>query len=158
MRTLKTAGLLVLACALLAPAARADQAVTEARIRGLFAQIESAVRSKDANGVVRHFAPDAVIRLVMPPAAGGQTLELGVQQYARMLEDGWAMAGDSTYAVEDVVIRISPDGRTARVSDTTVESMNVQGRTISSRTREHFAVEARGSRLVVTELTGEVQM
>jgi hypothetical protein len=107
---------------------------------------------------VRHFAPDAVIRLVMPPSAGGQTLEMGVADYARMLEDGWAMAGDSSYAVEDIVIEISADGRSAEVSDTTVESMRVQGRTISSRTRERFSVEARGGKLVVTRLTGQVQL
>jgi ketosteroid isomerase-like protein len=143
---------------LAAPVAGAEAPLTEARIRSLCGEIESAVRRKDAQGVVRHFARDAVIRLVMPLSAGGQALELTVEDYARMLEDGWAMAGDSTYAVEDVVIAIGPDGRSAEVSDTTVESVKVQGRTLSSRTRERFGVELRAGRVVVTRLIGEVQM
>ena len=55
-------------------------------------------------------------------------------------------------------IEIGPDGRTAEVSDTTVESMRIRGQTISSRTREHFSVAWRGGRPVITGLTGHVQM
>lgn len=158
MPILKTTGLLLLACAFAVPAAHAESPLTEARVMATFDQIETAVRAKDVSGVVRHFAPDAIIRLVMPPAAGGQTLELSVADYARMLQDGWAMAADSTYAVENIVIEISADGRSAEVSDTTVESMKVQGRTISSRTQERFSVESRSGSPVITRLTGEVQM
>jgi hypothetical protein len=75
-----------------------------------------------------------------------------------MLEQAWAMAESFTYTVEDIVIEVSPDGRTAQVSDTTVESIRIRGQTISSRTRERFSVALRGGRPVVTRLTGHVQL
>lgn len=158
MHILKTTGLLLLACAFLVPPAQAQTPLTEARVVATLDQIESAVRDKDVSGVVRHFAPDASIRLVMPPSAGGQILELSVAEYAKLLRDGWAMAAESTYAVEDIQIEISADGRSAEVSDTTVETMKVQGQTLSSRTRERFSVESRGGRLLITRLTGQVEM
>jgi ketosteroid isomerase-like protein len=158
MRILKRTGLLLLAHAFLVPLAHAQTPLTEARVVAIFHEMESAVRGKDVSGVVRHFAPDAIIRLVMPRSAGGQILELSVAEYAKMLGDGWAMAAESTYAVEDIAIEISADGRSAEVSDTTVETMKVQGRTISARTRERFSVESRGGRLVITRLTGQVEM
>jgi hypothetical protein len=157
MGILKAAGLLLLGGALLAPTVRAEP-LTEADVMTLFEQLESSIRSRNARGVARHFAPDAIIRLVMPASAGGQKLEMGVQQYTRMLEQAWAVAESFTYSVEDIAIEIGPDGRTAEVSDTTVESMRIRGQTISSRTRERFSVARRGGRPVVTRLTGHVQM
>ena len=147
----------VLIAGALAPTATAER-LTEARIMTMFQQLEASGRARDAGGVARHFAPDAVIRLVMPASAGGQKLEMGVPQYTRMLEQAWAMAESFTYRVEDVVIEIGADGRTAEVSDTTVETMRIQGQTISSRTRERFSVAWRGGRPLVTRLTGHVQM
>jgi ketosteroid isomerase-like protein len=159
MGILNAAALLLLAGALVAPlAAHAEAPLTEPRIMAMFEQLESSVRARDARGVAGHFSPDAVIRLVIPSAAGSQKMEMGVQQYTRMLEQAWAMAESYTFTVEDIVIEISPDGRTAEVSDTTVESMRIQGQTISSRTRETFSVASRGGRPVLTRLTGHVQM
>ena len=158
MGILNAAGLLLLAGAFVAPATHADAPLTEARVMTMFHQLESSVRARDARGVAGHFAPEAVIRLVMPAGGGGQKMEMGVQQYTRMLEQAWAMAESFTYTVEDIVIEISPDGRTAQVSDTTVESMQIRGQTMSSRTREHFSVALRGGRPLVTRLTGHVQM
>ncbi len=151
-------GLLLLTLLLAAPAARADSLLTHERIMGMFNAIERAVQRKDADGVVQHFAPGSVIRLVMPPAAGGQTVEMSVPQYKAMLTQGWAIGGASSYAVEDIQIQISEDGRSAKVTDTTVETMTVEGRTLSSRTREEFSVELIDGKARVTELTGRVQM
>lgn len=156
-RTIKT-GLLFLALLLAAPSAGAEGLLTHDRIMAMFSAIESAVHKKDADGVVQHFASDSVIRLIMPPAAGGQTLELSVPQYKSMLRDGWAMAEASSYAVQDIKVQISKDQRSARVTDTTVETMKVQGQTISSRTQEEFSVKLIGGEPRVTELTGRVQM
>jgi ketosteroid isomerase-like protein len=158
MGVLNAAGLLLVAGILSATPAYAEEPLTEPRIMAMFEQLEASIRGRDARGVAGHFSPDAVIRLVMPPAAGGQKMEMGVQQYTRMLEQAWAVAESFTYTVEDIVIQVSPDGRTAQVSDTTVESMRIRGQTISSRTREHFSVVSRGGRPVVTRLTGRVQM
>jgi len=158
MGILNAARLLLLTGALVAPPAHAESPLTEPRIMAMFEQLESSVRARDARGVAGHFSPDAIIRLVMPSTAGGEKMEMGVQQYTRMLEQAWAMAESFTYTVEDIVIEISPDGRSAQVNDTTVESMRIQGQTISSRTRETFSVASRGGRPVVTRLTGHVQM
>jgi ketosteroid isomerase-like protein len=158
MRALNAAGMLLVAGILVTTPARAEAPLTESRIMAMFEQLEASISGRDARGVAGHFSPDAVIRIVMPPAGGGQKMEMGVQQYTRMLEQAWAMAESFTYTVEDIVIEVSPDGRTAQVSDTTVESIRIRGQTISSRTRERFSVALRGGRPVVTRLTGHVQL
>jgi hypothetical protein len=81
MGILNAAGLLLLAGAFVAPPVHAESPLTEPRIMAMFQQLESSVRARDARGVAGHFSPDAVIRLVMPPSAGGQKVEMGVQQY-----------------------------------------------------------------------------
>jgi len=108
--------------------------------------------------IIRHFAPDATIQIVMPPNAGGQTLTLSVEQYGQMLREGWAEYSQSTYRVEDAVIKISSDGQTARLTDTTIEAIQVQGRTLSSRTHEVVSVALANGRPVITKSVGTVMM
>ena len=149
---------LLAALLLVATAAHAEDTLTEKKITAMTDAIEAAVRRHDAGAIVRHFAPGATIQIVMPPNAGGQTLTLSVKQYEQMLREGWAQYSQSTYRVEDAVIEISADGQTARLTNTTIEAIQMQGRTLSSRTREDLSVALVNGRPVITKSVGRVMM
>ena len=85
-------------------------------------------------------------------------IALDTPKKRQMLVQGWAAADAHTYAVQDIEIQIAADGRSAEVSDTTVETMRVQGQTVASRTRERFTVQMVGGKARVTRLVGHVQM
>ncbi len=150
-------GLLVVLL-LAATAAHAEDVLTEKKITAMTDAIEAAARSHDPRAITRHFAPGAMIRIVMPPNAGGQTLNLSVEQYDRMLREGWAQYSQSTYRVEDVAIKISSDGQTALLTDTTIETIRVQGRTLSTRTHEVVSVALQNGRPVITKLVGTMML
>lgn len=149
---------LLAALLLAATAAHAEDTLTEKKITAMTDAIEAAARRQDAGAIVRHFAPGATIQIVMPPNAGGQTLTLSVKQYEQMLREGWAQYSQSNYQVEDAVIEISPDGQTARLTNTTIEAIQMQGRTLSTRTREDLSVALVNGRPVITKSVGRVMM
>ena len=139
-------------------AAHADDVLTEKNITAMTDAIEASARSHDPGAITRHFAPGATIQIVMPPNAGGQTQNLSVEQYDQMLREGWALYSQSTYRVEDVVIKISSDGQTALLTDTTIETIQMQGRTLSTRTHEVVSVALQNGRPVITKLVGTVML
>ncbi len=149
---------LLMALLLVATAAHAQDTLTEKKITAMTDAIEAAARRQDAGAIIRHFAPGATIQIVMPPNAGGQTLTLSVKQYEQMLREGWAGYSQSTYRVEDAVIEISSDGQTARLTNTTIEAIQMQGRTLSTRTREDLSVALVNGRPVITKSVGRVMM
>ncbi len=150
-------GLLVVLL-LAATAAHAEGTLTEKKITAMTDAIEAAARSQDAGAIIRHFAPNATIQIVMPPNAGGQTLNMSVKQYEQVLREGWAQYSQSTYRVEDVVIEISADGQTARLINTTIETIQMPGQALSSRTHEVVSVALENGRPVITKSVGTVMM
>ncbi len=149
---------LLAALLLVATAAHAEDTLTEKKITAMTDAIEAAARRQDAGEIIRHFAPGATIQIVMPPNAGGQTLTLSVKQYEQMLRESWAAYSQSTYRVEETVIEISSDGQTARLINTTIEAIQMQGRTLSTRTREDLLVALENGRPVITKSVGRVMM
>jgi len=149
---------LLAALLLSATAAHAEDTLTEQKITAMTDAIEAAVRRQDAGAIIHYFAPDATIQIALPPNAGGQTLNMSVKQYEQVLREGWAQYSQSTYRVEDVVIKISADGQTARLTNTTIETIQMPGQTVSSRTREVVSVALSNGRPLITKLVGTVMM
>ncbi len=143
---------------LAASAAHAKDTLTEQKITAMTDAIEAAVRSRDAGAIIRHFAPDATIQIVLPPNAVGQTLNMSVNQYVQVLREGWAQYSQSEYRVVDVVIQISADGQTARLTNTTIETIQMPGQALSSRTHEVVSVALENGRPVITKSVGTVMM
>ena len=84
---------------LVASVAQAGGTLTEEQIKQMAASIETAARQRDAPGVMRHFAPDATILIVMPPETGLQTKEglsdLGLESVAERLNAAGKMSNKS---------------------------------------------------------------
>ena len=90
--------------------------------------------------LVSYFADDAVIIMDLPEQMGGK-IEATVAQYAAMLKQGWAIPATYTYDVSDVKIDINANGQAAVVSDTTNETMQMDGQILAkTSTRETIDV------------------
>lgn len=150
--------LLLAASLLFAAHAAAEPPLTEERILEVVRQIEAASVSRDLPGLVRHLAPEAVVRIEMSPEAGGQVMELDRDQYAKVLSQGWAASSTIRYEVRDVRTKIAADGRSAEATSTVLETMRVQGQTLRSRTRERARFVSRGGRVLVTHVSGLVEV
>lgn len=58
-----------------------------------------------------------------------------------MTKQGWALSAKYTYEVKDVHIDVAPDGLSATVSDTTIETMEMNGQIIfSMQSEEHVEI------------------
>lgn len=130
--------------------------LTEPAIATMLSDMTESIAKRDADALVSHFTPDATITVVMPPAAGG-TMQLSVAQYKRLLVDAWKAATNHSYEVSDVTIELSPDGASARVTDTVRETLSMFGQRLTTTSSEQIDVILRDGKPRIISLTATVQ-
>lgn len=125
----------MLLCVLSWSAQAADR-LTESMVRSLIDNTTAAIKKRDVEGVMKHFAPSARLELTLPASMGGGKSVMNVAEYRQLLRDGWGSSQTLVYKVEDLVVRVAPDAKTAEVSDTVLEVVEMGGQVIRSRTAE----------------------
>ena len=87
---------------------------------------------KDADSVVSHLAPDAVIIVKFSPEMGGLQL-FSKNDYRELLEAAFALYGNNASSrVSGVEVKVDPDGLGATVTSTTEETVSMGGQTVTS--------------------------
>jgi hypothetical protein len=143
---------LLCATASLSEAIAATARITEAQIHQILEAIDAAASRKDAEGIVRHFARDCIIRLDMPGPHGRQVLRVDREAYATTLKESFSTVTGYKYRRAETTIHIAPDGRSARVTGRIFEAITVQDRIIEAVT-EHAAIfELRSGEVFITSL------
>jgi hypothetical protein len=133
----------------------AEQALTQDSITKVLESIQTAALKHDAEGVISHFSPSAEIEVEVM----GFKTTLSVSEYKGMLVQGWAASANYTIEVRDVIISIDPDGKTAKVTDVVIETLELYGQTISVKTYETamFASTKKGVP-IITHFSARAEM
>ena len=136
----------------------AEQAskITKEKILNLLKSIDEAAIKKDAKTIMAHMAPNAVIKMEMPGPEGKQIFRWNTKEYETNLKQSYAEVSDYQYKRVNTKIEIAKDGRTARVTDTVLETVSVGGQTIHSETKETALLEWQNGKLLITTLDAVV--
>jgi hypothetical protein len=106
----------------------------------LLEAFDQAMRQKDVNGVLQHIAPDAAIIIHMRQGVNQQTALLTREEYGNTLAMGFAFPSANDFTRLNTSVSIAPDGRSAKVSFKSTE-------TLRQATRE-FTIEGEATLLV----------
>ena len=136
----------------------ADTALTEEIVRKTIDAMQAASEKQDADKVISYFSQSAKVVIDMPSNMGGK-MSLSTSQYKAMLELGWALAAEGKYTVEvrDINISVQADGQSATVTDIVIETMEVGGQKISSKTYETITFKSEQGKPIVTNVYGKVE-
>jgi len=132
----------------------AEQALTQESITKVLDSVQTAALKHDAEGVIAHLSPSAEIEIEVM----GFKTTLSVSEYKGMLVQGWATPAKYTYEVRDIVISINPDGKTAKVTDVTIETVELDGKTISAKTYQTTMFALENGVPTVTRLSARMEM
>jgi len=149
-----TLTLLVVLLRLPAPLAQAQ--ITEPQVQALLESLDQAARSLKTDALMAHFADDAVMTLEVPTPDGPQRLRWNKTEYAKELDEGYKDAIDYTFERTETAIRIAPDGLSATVTATMVETLRTRDRLIRAVSRDKARLELRNGKLLVTRLDGVI--
>jgi len=114
--------------------------VTRESVELLLEAFDRAMRQKDVNGVLQHIAPDAAIIIHMRQGVNQQTALLTREEYGNTLTMGFAFPSANDFTRLNTSVSIAPDGRSAKVSFKSTE-------TLRQATRE-FTIEGEATLLV----------
>jgi hypothetical protein len=81
---------------------------------------------------------------------------MNLEQYEHHFEEGMKAATDYSYLRKDLQIDIAPEGDTARVTSTVLESMTINDQVIKSITEETLVLELRRGRVLITSAEGDI--
>ncbi|TQV88389.1 DUF4124 domain-containing protein [Aliikangiella coralliicola] len=109
-------------------------------VERLLRNLEAASKARNANRLISYFTPDADITLDLPANLGGKQ-KMSVSKYKETLVLGWSVPGNISAKMEDVVITLSEDKKSAYVTATVVESLEMDSNVImSTRATEQLTV------------------
>jgi len=117
----------------------AETFLSKSSVSKLMQNVNNSARSMDVEKVSSYFTEDVSIILEMPKNMGG-TQKLNKEQYKKNLREGFAIATKYTYDIKDIEIKISKDNKSATVTDLVYETVEINGRTISTKSHETINV------------------
>jgi len=135
----------------------ADTLLSKSSVNELMDNIQEAVHAQDVEALSSFFTEDASIIVEMPKNMGG-TLKLKTDQYKEMLRQSWAMSAKYTYDVKNIEIKISQDKKSATVTDLTIETVEMMGQTIKSKSYETMNVIISGGTPKINNLYGKIEL
>ena len=126
--------------------------ITEPEVLDLMNKIEAAAKNKDVDAVVANISEKAQIKLTMTASGQTQTFTLNRDQYRDFSKKALAAASNYTYSRQNTQVQISPDGKTAVVTDEVTESATVNGQVSRSVATETATVGRENGKLVIQYL------
>jgi len=133
------------------------ETLTKESVSDLLTKVEESVQARNPELLVSYFTDNVEVTMVMPKNMGG-TLKANKQQYKEMLKQGWAMPGKYTYEVRDIKITVSKDSKSAVVTDLTVESIEIGGQKIESKSRERIEVVVQNGKPLIQKIYGKIEL
>ncbi len=119
----------------------AVDAIRKEDIASLIQRIDQSVTDQDLDGLMRHIARDAEIRITVPAQHGSQLIKLGYNEYRELMRKTFADTRAYTVHRHDTAIHILPDGK-AQVTGLLFESIQMKARRsqITSHEKAVFAL------------------
>ena len=114
--------------------------LSKSSVSGLLRQVESALKARSIDRIASYFTPDAEFVLDMPKNMGGKT-QMRLGEYQKTLQLGWSVPGKHSVRLENIVITLAEDKKSAKVTAVAVESLEMDGNVImSARAKEKLTV------------------
>ena len=129
--------------------------LTEQMITDMHDKMELAAQAHDLNTLMSYYSKDVVISIAM---ANAPTTTLNWDQYRQAAEQSWKRGTDYQYESKDLTIDIATDGKSAKVSDTVIESIKMFGKTINTTTNETTTVALVEGKPMIIYVKGEMTM
>ena len=126
--------------------------LTQASIDLFLNNLEDAVKRKDVDGVLRHFAPDAVILIRMKQGNQQQTAKLTREEYRKALASEFAFPSANDFARVNTTVSLAPDERSAKISFKTTETLLQMNREVTIEGDEALIVAMRGNKPTIISL------
>jgi len=130
--------------------------LTEADVTGVMADIETSVQRHDADRLIGHFSPNAMIMVSMPGRGGGLS-RMSVNEYKAMLEGLWKVQLQSTYEVSNREVSLSPNGRSGTARDVAKEVVLLPGERMESLSKQKAEIALVDGVPRIISLTAEVE-
>ena len=127
--------------------------VADAReIMDIIQAMKAAVQSKDVQGLMKYFAPDSTIEMVISSAQGVAHTEMDRDEYEKSLIDGWAAITEYEYDTSNETITARGDGKGLMVEADVHESMMTGGKKVTGKTHEILMLEKRSGKYLITKV------
>lgn len=147
--------LAIIITALAALAACSGKRLTEDDVRAVMGSVEASVKRHDANSLVAHFAPNAMIMVSMPGTSGLSRMSVG--EYKTMLEGLWKVQLHSSYEVSNREVALSSNGRSATARDIAKEVVLLPGERMESLSKQKAEIALVDGVPRIISLTSEVE-
>ena len=116
-------------------------------------EVERATLDKDIDGVMKHLAPSVVINVIMYTPLGPQKKQMSREQYKKETLNLWSQMTYYDYSCEnDEIKKISDDGQVAVVETDVIETYEVQGKAINTKTHERITLQIVDGEILVTRI------
>ena len=132
--------------------------ISEEMIIQMGDSIKAAAFSKDTENILVHLSDDVNIELEIPTPEGYQKLHLDKSRYETMLNQTFSESELLTMDVQDLTIDIRPEGTTADVYSTILESYNINGQIINTTTQETLVVKIVNGKPLIQTIQATVEM
>ncbi len=149
--------LAIIVTAFAALTACSGKRLTEADVRTVMGSVEASVKRHDANGLVAHFAPNAMIMVSMPGTSGGGLSRMSVGEYKTMMEGLWKVQLQSSYEVSNREVALSANGRSATARDLAREIVLLPGERMESLSKQKAEIALVDGVPRIISLTAEVE-
>jgi ketosteroid isomerase-like protein len=143
------ARVLVLSSALVWSAPLLAQELTVGAVRAFISTMDDATERRDMDTVFRHIAELCVISATMTIQGQVRTMRMNKTQYRQLMT---RTSPDDSYESERSNEKISIEGDQAFVTADVVETMVVDGKQVTVRTRERVTVENIDGTLMLTQI------
>jgi len=134
------------------PVPKPEVPLTQASIDLLLNNLEEAVKRKDVDGVLRYFAPDAVILIRMKQGNQQQTAKLTREEYRKALASEFAFPSANDFAHVNTTVSLASDERSAKISFKTTETLLQTNREVTIEGDETLIVAMRGNKPAIISL------
>ncbi|MDH5668970.1 MAG: hypothetical protein OEY86_13250 [Nitrospira sp.] len=134
------------------PVRKPDAPLTQASIDLLLNSLEEAVKRKDVDGVLRYFAPDAVILIRMKQGTQHQTAKLTREEYRKALASEFTFPSANDFTRLNTTVSLAADELSAKVSFKTTETLLQPNREVKIEGDETLIVVMRGDKPTIISL------
>ncbi len=120
------------------------------------AKADSAIAAKNADDFAGLMSNSVQVNMAISQNGGVQNTSLGKAAYIELLRQSWTVMQD--YRYERTNVKISIQGDKATISDDMHESMILQGKPVSSDTKETTILVREKGKLVISRVDASVSM
>jgi ketosteroid isomerase-like protein len=141
--------ILILASALVSTVPVLAQELTVSAVKAFISEMDDAAERRDMDTVFRHISELCVISATMTFQGQVRTMRMNKTQYRQLMT---RTPPDDSYKSERTNDKISIEGDQAIATADLIETMIVDGKQVTKRTRERATIENIDGTLILTQL------